>query len=549
MLKFGPTESARWTGLALVLVVVATYWPVLSAGFLFWDDPINVTGNPLLTAPWSAEVWRQLFDGSQALRFKPVHWLLFRGMHAAFDFQPAAWHALGLTLHALAALGFYGLLLRMFRMTQPALTPGTTLAAFAGAALWALHPLRVEPVAWVTGSTYPLTTLLLIGSFYCYLRAHEPGGGAHRSGLALSWVFALLAYGSYPVGITYGLWLMAVDCWWLRIGPGRDNRRMVPAPAWLAKHAAFLLPAAIAVGCTLWSRITTPGLFTAAPNLETVGAGLRLLTAFASLSFLAGNAFWPANLTPNHVPLSFTTGEQVELFFLAALAVLGLTWAWLRRRTRPGLALAVIGGAALSLPCLGLTERPTWPVDRYSYLIHLVLAGAAALALAAGPLQRFKAAPVAALTGLLVAGSILATRGQLAMWRDNDAFFTRLTRAPDAAAHPRQQAHLHILWARAEAEAGHMPRANELRDRARDLYMDAVNAAVRAGRPAAALEVAANIEAYFGPSGPLHREKGNWLLQLGRREAALRELRQAEAELPGDARTQALLHAALSTAP
>lgn len=549
MLKFGPTGSARWTGLVLILVVVATYWPALSAGFLFWDDPINVTGNPLLTAPWSAEVWRQLFDGNQALRFKPVHWLLFRGMHGAFGFQLAAWHALGLTLHALAALGFYGLLLRMIRTTQPALTSGATLAAFAGTALWALHPLRVEPVAWVTGSTYPLTTLLLIGSFYCYLRAHEPGCGAHRSWLGVSWVLALLAYGSYPVGITYGLWLMAVDWWWLRIGPGRDNRSLVPAPAWLAKHAVFLLPAAVAVGFTLWSRITTPGLFTAAPSLETVGGGLRLLTALASLSFLAGNAFWPANLTPNHVPITFTAGEQVELLVLAALAALGLTWAWLRRRTRPGLALAVIGGAALSLPCLGLTERPTWPVDRYSYLVHLVLAGTAALGLATGPLARLKTAPAAALLGLLVAGSILATRGQLAMWRDNDAFFTHLTSAPEAAAHPRQQAHLHILWARAEAEAGHMARASELRDRARELYMDAVNAAVCAGRPGAALEVAANIEAYFGPSGTLHREKGNWLLQLGRREEALRELRLAERELPGDARTQALLHAALSMPP
>jgi hypothetical protein len=108
-------------------------------------------------------------------------------------------------------------------------------------------------VAWVTASTYPLTAVCLLGSFQSYLGAHGKAGVApDRGRLAVAWLLAVAAYASYPIGATYGFWLMTVDAWLLKIAPGRLRSLTEPSTrCWWAKHALFLAPAAVAVGFTI----------------------------------------------------------------------------------------------------------------------------------------------------------------------------------------------------------------------------------------------------------------------------------------------------------
>ena len=528
------------------MLVVATFWPALTFDFVRWDDDIGVTQNPLLTESFGWAWWGHLFDSGQALRFKPLHWLWFRGIHGAWGFNPVAWHGGNLVLHAGAAVLFFGLLRGLLPAADSAAAVRRDLVVWMAAALWAVHPLRVEPVAWVTGSTYALTTCLLLLSFRCYLRAHAHPQAISRNWLAAAWLLAVGAYASYPVGATYGLWLLAVDAWWLRIGPGSGllatGRRRL---AWAGKHALFLLPAVATVALTAWTRFQTPGIFGDAPSLETVGIPIRILAALASTGYLAGCVLWPVNLTPNMPPMSVTPTVVLQWALLAA-GVLGLLIAaWCRRTVRPGTALLCFGFAALSLPCLGLTERPTWPVDRYSYLVQLVLFGGVAAWLN-GKMdtqpRRARWWLVVAAAGL-VAGAV-AARTQLAIWQDSGTLFAHMVAHPRFADSPRQQGHVYVLWGYAEAANSRPAHAAELLEKARKIYLAAIRSALDLNDHEEALKLMTHLEHHFGATAVTHREKGAWHLRLGHRDEAINELRLALALDAANARAQALLRQA-----
>jgi protein O-mannosyl-transferase len=210
----------RWGGAVFLgSVVMGVFLQVLGFDFLRWDDDINVTQNAALQEPWSWELAGHFFDPQLAMRFKPLHWAMLRVTAGLGGLNPLLWHAFGLALHITAAVWLLAVFRRVLRLVRGGkeATISDECLAWLGAAIWALHPLRVEPVAWVTGSPYPMAGALLVGSFWAYLKAYERG--VRRGWLVLSWVLAVAAYATYPVSVTYGLWLMAADRVILRITP------------------------------------------------------------------------------------------------------------------------------------------------------------------------------------------------------------------------------------------------------------------------------------------------------------------------------------------
>lgn len=533
----------------LVAAILAAFGRVVSFDFVRWDDDINITQNPLLAAPWSWELLARLFESDQAMRFKPLHWLLDLAVHRLFGFDPRAWHALNLVLHALAAGLFFVVLRRIFQR-QGGVLAGLAgeRVAWLGAALWALHPLRAEPVAWATASTYPFTAVWLLASFACYVEA--VGFGRGRRWLAASWLGAVAAYASYPVGLSYAFFLVAADEW-LRAVRQRDGAADAVG-AWRIRglrYAAFFLPAVAAAGFTLWTRYTAPGIFVAAPAINEVDAGTRGAMALASLVQLAGRCFWPGNMSPNLPPLALTGTTLVVVFALALVGLVGLAAAWRWRGRHPGVWLVVGGFAALSLPCLGLTERPTWPVDRYAYVVQLPLVGGVVggyvLLFSVG---RRRAALV--LLPLALGVSAVAAYRQAGIWRNSGTLFAHLEREPGFAQDPRQQAHVYALWASHEGEHGGADRARELFGRANDVFLAAMRGAVAKGDYEEALQLSADFSRYFSLTPSLRRERGTWLMRLGRFADARIELSAAQAAAPDDARVAELLRAAIAeTAP
>jgi hypothetical protein len=479
-------------------------------------------------------------NGDTALRFKPLPWLLYRATHAAFGFNPAAWHALSLVLHLAAVLVLRVVLRAVLTRLRPD-TPEATRdwLAWAGAALWAVHPAHVEPAVWVTATPYPLLVLCLLGSFWFYVRAADPAQpGPTRRNLGCAWLLALAGYATYPVGATYGLWLMAADVWIFRGGP-RDQRAWNEVRPWLVRHALFLLPAVISVLVTWKSSSTTPWLYPAPPTLEEVGLLVRLKMGAAMLGSVWTNFLWPFGQTPNNpmLPSWRTDGAMILTMTLAtvlALLCVGLGW-----RRRPGVVGVVFGSTALALPVLGFGQWPHWAVaDRHAYLPHLVLTGALVAVLAARwPAKAFLRPGLL----VLVAGLALLGRNQVMIWRNTDTLFRHVETQRAFAWNPGQQAYIYQLWAAHAQEQGRTDDARSKNIQARHTLQEGLLQAAAHAAWVDAVELSRLLEQAYGLPPQLRRERARWLLTLGRLTEAGHDLRRTKRELPGDVETMSLL--------
>ena len=525
--------------LALLAVNLLLFRPVLGFDFVRWDDDINITRNPLLQAPWSWDLLKQLFGAEQALRFKPLYWLLCRAQSGAFGLSPGAWHACSLAQHAgCAVLGFLVLheLLSLWRRGSSS----CVWFAWLGAALWSVHPLRAEVVGWATAETYALATGFLLTSLLCYLHARKNGGWPW---LLAAWVLAAGSYSSYPIGLAFGLWLAGLDWWLDQLSLGADGQKpLAPVLPGVIRIGGFILPAAFALVPTIWARYATPGIFTQAPDLGSISLPLRLLSAFANLSALVRQFVWPSQLTPNLPPLNLHAANLLDLFGLAIIALLLLGWVLLQRREYPTFTFVVIGFAWLSVPCLGLTERPNWPVDRYSYLVDWILVGGLAGAMAALP-GRLRW-PAIGLCGAVLLVLAAASRQQLSIWENSTTLFRHMEQHPHFADHPRQQAQVYILWANAEGEAGHPDRAAAHFNRARQICLSAIQRSLMRYDYREAIALLGQVERFIPLSPELRRERASWLLQVGRPDLALPELAALEPFLRADPRRRELEFAA-----
>lgn len=529
-------------GLALGLLVAGVFAPVAGYDFVLWDDNINVTGNALLTGPWSWELAGKFFDPQTALRFKPLHWLVFRLVADGAGMNPVAWHVLGLVFHACTAVVVWWVFRCLLRRS-PCSGEGwpAEVLAWLGAALWALHPLRVEPVAWVTASTYPMTGLLLAGSFGAYLKAYEPE--ADKGWLAFSWVLAVAAYATYPVSVTYVGWLVVADIFWLRVLPAKPWRWTERATRrWWGKHLLFGGPAVAVVVATLWIRFGNPGSWTRAPSMGSLGWDERLMAAWALLTVFPAKVVWPLHLTPNQSSLTQTvwmTGWVLTFAVISAVVAAGLLWLGKRR---PGWLGVGLGFAVLAVPCLGLTERPTWPVDRYSYVLDMVVIGAVVMMISALLSTHWKTYwPVllVLVAGVLV--STVATRRLLPVWQNSLTLFARMESHPEFGSSVTQQAHVYTLWYIELTRAGRLKEAGEKLERANDIYLSAMRLAVSVRDYERAVWLADFMEVNLGLSPSVRRERGGWLLKLGRRVEALDDLRRVLKDSPGDERAAGML--------
>lgn len=531
--------GGRWRPLfTLGLLVAAVFGPVFWFDFVRWDDPVNITHNPLLTEPWSRELLAKLVNGDTALRFKPLPWLLYRATHALFGFQPGAWHALNLALHFGAVMMAWA----VFRATLARLRPAAPEAtrdflAWLGAAVWAVHPAHVEAAVWATATPYPLMVIFLLGSFWFYLRATDPAAGTSRRRLFIwSWLLAVGSYASYPVGVTYGLWLVVADLWILRLAPPGTR-----APAawlrWSVRPLLFLLPAVASVLVTFQSSSTTPWLYPAPATLAEVGVLVRLEMAAAMLASVWTHFFWPFGLTPNNpmIPPEMIHGPLIlSMAALAIIVVLAALAAW---RRVPGFTGAVFGSAVLALPVLGFTQWPTWSVaDRHVYLPHLVLTGALVVWFAARPTA---ARAVPAL--LVLAGLAWLGRQQVMIWRNTDSLFRYIEAQPAFAWNPTQQAYIYQLWGAQLAEDRRPAEAAQKNGRARKILVEAMLAEAAQENWAQAVELAQRLEQSFGLPPVLRRERARWWLAQGALDAAQADLRRVRTELPGDLPTEELI--------
>jgi tetratricopeptide (TPR) repeat protein len=389
-----------WTVAALLfLAAFAAYGPALHGGFV-WDDDFHVTRPELRSLAGLARIW---FTPGATAQYYPVLHSAFWLEHRLWGDLPFGYHVANVLLHGTAA----GLLILLLRRLA---IPGAVLAGF----LFALHPVAVESVAWVSEQKNTLSTVLYLLSALAYLR-FDRERRARWYVLALGGFLAAMLSKSVTASLPAAL---LVVFWWQR-GRLSWRRDVLPLAPWLILALAG-------------------GLFTAWVEHAYIGAQgaqfaftplQRVLVAGRAIWFYLGKLLWPANLI--FIYPRWRVDPAVPWQDLLPLAAIGMfvALAALRRRSRAPLAAWLCFTGTL-FPALGFVNvYPflfSFVADHFQYLASLAIL---ALAAAGWARWRSRAAPAAAAAVLGLLGVL--TWRQCRAYRDAATLYrTTLERNP-----------------------------------------------------------------------------------------------------------------------
>lgn len=425
----GPARALHWAyALLLGAACFAAFYPALLNGFVSWDDKAYFLSNPDYRGLGPAQL-RWMFTTFLMGNYHPLTWLTLGADYLVWGLNPFGYHLTNLCLHAGCAVVFFFVAARLLRLALPATGAGGQDAVACGAAfsalLFALHPLRVESVAWASERKDVLCAFFFLLTILFYLKhvAEEGAGSLWRRWLGLSLGAYVLALLSKSMAVSLPAVLLVLDIYPLRGLRGPGARKV-----WLEKlaYAALALaPVLIALHAQRASGAVT--------GLQGWGAGQRAAQAACGLLFYVWKTVFPLGLSPLYQPpVSFIPYDLPYLAAGAAVLLASAAAFGLRRRWPAGLAIWCVYMVIL-LPVLGFVSiGPQFVADRYSYLACLgwVLLPGAGLVLARRKLGAgvLGGNAYALLLGLgLAVCFVLAclTWKQAGVWRDSLTLWAR----------------------------------------------------------------------------------------------------------------------------
>ncbi len=321
--------------LLLVAVTLAVYWPVLRCDFVNYDDPDYFTSNPRVLAGLTSPNMVWAFSTGHTGNWHPLTWLSLMLDATLFGKGPLGPHLTNLLLHAANTVLLFMLLQR--------LTAANWRSAFV-AALFALHPLHVESVAWIAERKDVLSTffgLLALGAYARYVEKSKVQSPKSKVFYGLALLFFALGLMSKPMLVTLPFVMLLLDYWplkriadcGLRIADSKSSALSVvdsPLPKFnrllVEKWPFFLLSA---ISCVVTFIVQQKSGTVA--SLARVSMAGRMENSFVSYARYLGNTFWPVNLAVLYPhPIHWAAGPVV----FSLLLVIGLSVAavWLGRR-------------------------------------------------------------------------------------------------------------------------------------------------------------------------------------------------------------------------
>ncbi|MFP4055326.1 MAG: tetratricopeptide repeat protein [Candidatus Brocadiia bacterium] len=495
------SARAAWAA-AVALLAVGTFAPSLGFGFLNWDDPDLVTESPRVTDFSPLELLSR-----PGPAYLPVRDLVYNLLWRAVGPWPPAFHGAVVAAHAAASVLFFLVLLEVLGRER-------LVAAGLGAAVFAVHPVHVEAVAWVSGLKEPLSAALAFAALVLWLRAvgewglrvRAPRGwrpaGLHVASLVLFWA-ACLAKASAVV-----LPGLMVACVLARRGRRRGWLPLVVPHAALGLVLAWLAAAA--------------GRVAGAVAVRTEPAGAVVLTMARVVASYVRQLLVPWGLSPRYEVTVLRSLAQPQAW--AGLAVAGAflaaaLWAWVRRRE---LFFALAWSVVALVPYLGLVPIGTLRADRYLYVAcggYAVVLGLAAEATLRGRAR-----------GRLVTGAfwavLLAVYAGTSVWQSR--FWASSERLWERALHfaPDDSVAHYLLGEAVLADApqraaAHFRRAVTERLEARERRRQAAREARARGHDDAARRHEAAAAEHRDAAADALAYYGTALRQLGDLEAAL----------------------------
>jgi protein O-mannosyl-transferase len=404
-------------GVLLFGLVLGTFLPALSNGFVGFDDPDYVTENSHVQAGLTWESVQWAFRSAEAANWHPVTRLSHILDCELFGLAPWGHHLTSLLLHAVNATLLFAVLRFM---------TGATWRSFAVALLFGVHPLRVESVAWIAERKDVLSTTFWMLTLWAYSRygiVQSPMSNVQCPPTAsrithhvsryylLSLVFFTLGLMSKPMLVTLPCVLLLLDYWPL------GRLRLETARGLVVEKLPFFLAAAAVSGVT----------FLVQKQGGAVAGGLaftdRVANAVVSYGRYLGKLFWPADMAAfyprvDHWPIAVVVAAGLLLLVISVTAIVlrrghpyALTgWLWFLGTLVPVIGLIQVGGQSMA--------------DRYSYVpsigVFLVLVWGAHKLTCGWRYQGVGAAVITGAAALLCAG---LTWQQISYWKDTERLF------------------------------------------------------------------------------------------------------------------------------
>ena len=403
----------------VALVTLAVFWPALRNGFLNWDDDANILTNPHYRGlGWANLRW--MFTTLRMGPYQPLSWLSLAVDYLFWGMNPLGYHLTNVLLHAANAALFYAVALRFASRGAAPSGISPRMTAALAALLFALHPLRVESVAWVTERRDVLSGFFYLGAVYAYLRRHAEENPSGHGWQALCWISFTLALMSKGIVMTLPLVFIVLDVYPLRRLPGGIGQwfKATYRRVWLEKVVYFLPAGIIALTAYVGQRQLG--------SLFVESAAAHGAKACFGLAFYLWKTVWPVDLCPLYEsPVPFDPFAWPFLASAAAVALITMGLVLSRRRWPAGLTAWACYAATLA-PVLGLVSFGSQLVaDRYSYLSCLPWPILAASGFGwawqrAGAWSRFVLGLGAALALTGLAG---LTWRQIGVWRDSQTLW------------------------------------------------------------------------------------------------------------------------------
>jgi protein O-mannosyl-transferase len=415
----------------VLLVTTVAFLPALDGQFLNWDDSTLFTKNLEYRGLGPTHL-RWMFTTTLSGHYVPITWITLGFNYVLGGMNPWGYHLLAILLHTLNAGLFY---LVALRLLGAALGPETRAAgarsvgvdlstvrtgAAVAALVFAIHPQRVESVAWITDRGTLVSGALYLLAVLGYLRAVSASALRWRWWGILSLAAFAAALLSKGMAMSLPVSLLILDIYPLRRWGGRW-------PQALREKIPYALVAMLGAAVVLFARTHGSQL----SGLTDYGADARLAFIGYSLWFYPASLIWPAGLSPLYeAPVRASVVQWPFWGSILGLVVVTAIMVVVRRRFPGGLA-AWIHSAVVVAPVSGIAHSGTQLVsDRYSYLAGLGFALIAGYGVARvgrlrrqGRISSLVSTVGAVGVALVLAILALGTWGQSGLWRDSETLW------------------------------------------------------------------------------------------------------------------------------
>lgn len=390
----------------LFILIVWAFSPALRCGFQFYDEADDLLTNPHINGGLSLSNCLWALFHSDKSNWYPLTRFSQMVDFNMFGMNPWGHHLTNLLFHAASGVVLFLVLRRM---------TGALWRSYVVAALFALHPLRVQSVVWISERKDVLSVffgLLALWSYVSYVRA--AADSTRRAGwfYGLTLLFFTFSLMSKAMLVTFPFLLLLLDYWPLERWRSKDVRALV-----IEKTPFFLL--IIPVSLIAYFAEKSGGSFILALPL-----GLRLETAFIGYARYLGKMFWPANLCvyypyPNSWPVW-------EIVFAAMLVSGASLLAYVRRSRQPYLFTGWFWFLGTLVPVIGIIQEGAQSMaDRYTYFPMIGIVLLVVWLMAGQPKRRWHAAVLAVIAMLAVIACIWRTRAEIVYWKDSATLWRR----------------------------------------------------------------------------------------------------------------------------